>query len=296
MTQGYITLALGDPAYYTMAENLAASIKVMDPDRPICLVHDQDAVLSPEALWLFDHLIPLPADPDYPTVVNKFKLFALSPYDRSMFVDADCLMVKRDIDRYWALGAGSIFTIPGAIRRDGEWKGRQIPDLMREEGVDHIVQVNAGVFCFDKSDACRDFFDGLNRFYRERKHALAVNTHRGRRKYSDEMFLSIYMAKIGMRPWQRDQSQRDSWMVTTYRSLVLRMNPRSQTALIVKPTGYLFGIAVLPTGFTRLSPTFAHFVGLKPAATYARLAAAFRAEALAKSAQSKASIATASAA
>lgn len=281
MTQGYITLATGSRAYYDMAENLAASIRVMDPGRPIALAHDHDAVISPAARRLFDYLIPLPNDPNYVTVTNKFKLFELSPFDQTMFVDADCLLVKRDIDRYWDIGAQSFFTIPGNCRRTGTWKAKHITDLMRQEGVGHVVEVNAGVFTFDKSQHGRDFFAGLNAFYLERKEALSVNTHSGTRKYSDEMYLSIYMAKTGVSPWDRNHSLRDSWMVTTYRSLVLHVDPKRGEALILKPTGYLFDIPFLPTGLTRISPTFAHFVGLKPAGVYARLSAAFREEAFA---------------
>ena len=288
MTQGYITLATGDRAYYEMAENLAASIRVMDPGRPIALAHDHDAVISPAASRLFDHLIPLPKDTNYVTVTHKFKLFELSPFDRTMFVDADCLMVKRDIDRYWAIAGESFFTIPGNIRTSGSWKGKNIPDLLQQEGVDHVVEVNAGVFTFDKSERARQFFAGLNAFYLERKEALAVNTHNGKRKYSDEMFFSIYMAKCGLRPWDRAPNLRDSWMVTTYRSLLLHANPKRGEALILKPTGYLFDLPFLPSGLTRISPTFAHFVGLKPAGVYNRLSAAFREEAFALLDQAKA--------
>ena len=271
-----------------MAENLAASIRVMDPGRPIALAHDHDAVISPAASRLFDHLIPLPKDTNYVTVTHKFKLFELSPFDRTMFVDADCLMVKRDIDRYWAIAGESFFTIPGNIRTSGSWKGKNIPDLLQQEGVDHVVEVNAGVFTFDKSERARQFFAGLNAFYLERKEALAVNTHNGKRKYSDEMFFSIYMAKCGLRPWDRAPNLRDSWMVTTYRSLLLHANPKRGEALILKPTGYLFDLPFLPSGLTRISPTFAHFVGLKPVGVYNRLSAAFREEAFALLDQAKA--------
>ena len=281
MTQGYITLATGSRAYYDMAENLAASIRVMDPGRLIALAHDHDAVISPAARRLFDYLIPLPKDPKYVTVTKKFQLLKLSPFNRTMFVDADCLMVKRDIDRYWAIAAKSFFTIPGNIRISGSWKGKNIADLMHQEGVDHVVEVNAGVFTFDKSERACAFFAGLNAFYLDRKEALVVNTHAGTRKYSDEMFFSIYMAKCGVRPWNRAESMRDSWMVTTYRSLVLHANPKRGKALILKPTGYLFDLPLLPTGLTCISPTFAHFVGRKPAGVYARLSSAFRKEAFA---------------
>jgi hypothetical protein len=47
--QGYIVLAVGPTRYLDMAVNLAASLKVMDPGRPVCLVHDPGATIPPEA-------------------------------------------------------------------------------------------------------------------------------------------------------------------------------------------------------------------------------------------------------
>lgn len=288
MTQGYITLATGSRAYYDMAENFAASIRVMDPGRPLAVVIDDEAMITPLARKLFDYVIVLPTDPDYEGVINKFRLFELSPFDHTMFVDADCLMVKRDIGDYWDIGATRPFMISGRRITSGIWKGRDVATLMRDEGVSHIVEVPAGIFCFDKSEQARGLFEGIRRFYLERRHALTYDTHGGKRLYSDELFFSVYMAKYGIEPWARDDTQLNSWMVTTTRSLVLHANPLRGEALMLKFTGRMFGIPILPSRLTRISPTFLHFVGLKPAGVYARLATGFRAEALALLDHSKA--------
>ena len=48
-TQGYITLATGPQEYLEMAANLAASIKVMNSARPVCLVHDAGAAIPTDS-------------------------------------------------------------------------------------------------------------------------------------------------------------------------------------------------------------------------------------------------------
>ena len=101
MPEGYLLLATGLSKYLSMARNLAASIRVMDGTRRICLVHDENARLEPADARLFDDLAVLTDDPRYPGFMKKIQLFPMSPYCRTMFVDADCLLVKRDINKYW---------------------------------------------------------------------------------------------------------------------------------------------------------------------------------------------------
>src|SRR5262249_1988940 len=156
--------------------NFAASLKVMDPARRVCVLHDPGAEIPPELSRVCDDLVPLVRDERYPSVTNKFRLFDLSPYDATMFVDADCLLLRRDIDAYWQAGWESPVAITGAKRTSGEWKGRQIADIIREQGVDYLVQMNGGVFYFDRSAAAQSFFTDLNAFYLERKESLRVAT------------------------------------------------------------------------------------------------------------------------
>lgn len=76
-------------------------------------------------------------------------------------------------------------------------------------------------------------------------------------------------------------------MVTTWRIAFCRFDIAAGRSEIYKLSDFLFGIPVLPTKVVRLSPTFPHFVGLKPKRTYARLAAEFRRLAAARANQPK---------
>jgi hypothetical protein len=74
----------------------------------------------------------------------------------------------------------------------------------------------------------------------------------------------------------------NSWMVSTWRALWCDIDPSREKSIIYKGNNYVLGIPLLPLRVDRLSPTFAHFIGLKPRRIYERLARAFRTMALAQ--------------
>lgn len=276
MREGYLTLATGDPKYLAMAANLAASIKVMDPGRRVCLVHDVANGPGAEHARFFDDLVFIPPDPRYPHVMNKLRLFRASPYDRSMFVDADCLMVKRDVDRYWRHAEGAFFRITGRPERHGEWKGVRLERIVRDRGLPYIVVMNAGVFLFDRSEAATRFFAEFEAFYHAEFERLAISNYRGSNSHSFELYLGVFLGMKDMQSVLMPNFGANSWMVSTWRAPFCRFDIAAGRAEIVKAGRFLFGLPLLPIAFTRLSPTFAHFIGLKPRATYERLAAEFR--------------------
>ena len=274
--QGYLILALGPAQYLDMAANLAASIKVMDPSRRVCLVHDETAVLTDEHFALFDDTALLRVDPDYPGFMCKIRVFDVSPYLETMLVDADCLMVKNDIDVYWDRARTRFFSITGERRTGGMWKGADIQALLKQEGAPYLIQMNSGVFYFDKSARARDFFVSLNEFYKRRMSSLGVGLHRGRPAQTDEIYIGLFMGLCGMDAANMARTDANSWMVSTWRGLLMRFLPRLGRAAIYKPRGNPLNPFA---GWDRLSPTFAHFVGLRPAGRYRGLARQFRAQA-----------------
>ncbi len=225
MKQGYIILATGPVQYIEMAANLAASLKVMDPKRPVCLAHDAGAVLPEPARALFDDMVALPKDERYPHVMNKIRLFSASPYEQTMFVDADCLLVKNDID-YWWLHAGTRpFSITGGKDTKGEWKGVRIEDIIRQEGAEYLIKMNAGVFQFDKSHEAGLFFEGLERYYIDRMNKLNITNYKGKNSQSFELYLGLWMGKMGMDCHNVENYGINSWMVSTWRAIYCDFTP-----------------------------------------------------------------------
>ena len=250
----------------------------MDGTRPVCLVHDQDFQLEPGDEHLFDDYSLLPHDPAYPGFMSKLRLFGHTPYRRSMFVDADCLLMKRDIETWWRMARPYPFAIPGTPRRRGEWKGANIAALLQQEGAPYLVQMNSGVFCFDRSAEAARFFHGLVGFYERRRPALGVGQHRGTRAQTDEIYLGLWMGLSGIGP-MASRIGDDTWMNSTWRAFGYKLRPALGVSVLQKPTRSIAGIPNPLGGWDTLSPTFVHFVGLKPARHYKPLAAEFRAAA-----------------
>jgi hypothetical protein len=253
-----------------MARRLAASIRVMDGTRRICLVHDENAQLGSTDARYFDDYATLADNPLYPGFMNKIRLYPTSPYHRTMFVDADCLLLKRDVGVYWDMARGFPFAITGGRRTSGEWKGADVAQLLRQEGAPYLVQMNSGVFCFDKSPQAETFFQGLNDFYLRRKDHLGVGLHRGKPAQTDEIYIGLWMGLNGLDSCGGRVNE-NSWMVSTWRAFGMRLDPELGTTVMRKPKRSTFGIPNPMGGWDRLSPSFVHFIGLKPVATYQRL-------------------------
>jgi hypothetical protein len=274
--EGYLLLATGPARYVEMARNLAASIRHHDKNRPICLVHDENAALDHRDAWFFDHYSVLRNDPLYPGFMNKIRLFPTSPYGRAMFVDADCLMVKGDIETYWQSSRQQAFAITGRRRTQGEWKGADVAQLLRQEQAPYLVQMNSGVFTFDRSEAASRFFAGLNDFYLRRKDFLGIGLHRGKPAQTDEIYIGLWMGLNGLDSCTGEAGM-NRWMNSTWRAFGITLDLGRGVSLLRKPVRSTFGIPNPLLGWEQLSPTLMHFVGLKPANLYKRAAQHFRA-------------------
>ena len=275
--EGYLLLATGPAKYIDMARNLAASLRVMDGTRRICLVHDEDARFDASDLRYFDDYAVLANDELYPGFMNKIRLFGTSPYQRAMFVDADCLLMKRDIETYWTMARPHFFCITGDRRVAGEWKGADIATMLAQEGAPYLIHMNSGVFSFDDSPEAQSFFEGLNDFYLRRRHMLGIGQHRGARAQTDELYIGIWMGLSGLDSNSHKIGQ-NSWMVSTWRAFWMTLDPEHGVSVLRKPKIYIRGIPNPIGGWDRLSPSFVHFVGLKPHGPYQRLSRYFRAK------------------
>ena len=275
--EGYLVLALGSSVYIEMAANLAASINVMDPKRPICLVHDDSIALAPGTSDLFDDFAVLTRDPTFPGVMNKLHVFDFSPYADTMFIDADCLMVKANIDRYWAVARDNFFSITGVRRTSGAWKGLDLASLLKQEHVPYVIQMNNGVFTFNRSTQPQLFLDGMKSYYMDRRTIIDSLLLSNEKRHSAELYMGLWMAKSGldaMRGGGRFGS--DSWMVSTWRAFGIHIDPSRSISIIRKPRRSVFEVPCPILGWDKLSPTIAHFIGLKPKRLYRRLSEQFQ--------------------
>lgn len=88
--RGILLLATGHPYYGRMSYNLAMSIKAVDPDFPICIVHSERSLnhLSDHQHRHFDDMILL-SESKARGFGCKLHLDELSPFEETLFLDAD---------------------------------------------------------------------------------------------------------------------------------------------------------------------------------------------------------------
>lgn len=99
--RGFVTIAIGAEKYYKMAHTLLLSYRNKS-DSPIrfCVITNKEN----EYTNAFDDVIVV--DDAKRSWEDKIDLLVNSPYDESIFIDADCIAYS-DLNKYWDLFAGS---------------------------------------------------------------------------------------------------------------------------------------------------------------------------------------------
>lgn len=268
--RGYITVALGDQKYYDMAANLARSIKKYDRVNPVCLIHDGLLYANHTYRTVFDDNVVIPPKDNYIGCLNKLRLYEYSPYEKSMFVDADCLMVRAGIDIYWRELDKYYFTMTGEKVKSGKWYNMDITEAMRILAIPYIVRMNSGVFYFKKSPDAAHFFKICQDLVAA--HANILSTYHQARpgQWADEPFFGAAMGICGLDPIGSVAD--NSWMVTTWRSSGFRYASPDGGLEFKKHRKFLFGISLLPYSYVVHRPIFAHFISLRPKSIYRELA------------------------
>lgn len=273
--QGYLTVAMDQDRYVTMAVNLARSLRHFDKSRPVCLVYNDKVNLDADAKGAFTHFVKLQPQDDYLGCMNKIRLDQASPFDETMYIDSDCLLVKGDIDRHWNRMHAGFFSMTGEKRRSGYWNRMDIAKTCEMFSIDYVVQMNSGVFYFKRGEETSRFFDRLRSLYTNHRDDLS-NIHQGRKgQYADEPFFGVAMGEFGISPLAGTPEE-GSLMVTTWRAKNCDFRPEIEFSRIDKPASYWFGNRLLPKQWVSHSPTIAHFISLKPRPIYERTAEFFR--------------------
>jgi hypothetical protein len=283
-SQGYITIAAEHQRYVDMAVVLALSLKTCDPGRPVCLVYDDHVQLPPQVDRIFDHLVKLQPDPDYRGCLKKLRLDDWSPYERTMFIDADCLLMKAQVDTYWSACAGRGFAATGLMWTRGRWLGLDVERLCQRFDCPYVVILNTGTFYFEKGEPGTRFFAELRRLYADRRDELRRD-HRGQAGYyADEPFFGVAMGRLGLEPVAED-ARAGPWMLTTWRAQGLEFDADRGLSVVHTPSRHWLPATVryVPrswvtflegsvAGWVKQSPVFLHFIGMKPKARYLEFA------------------------
>jgi hypothetical protein len=270
-SHGYVILACDHQRYLDMAVNLARSVRYFDRKRSICLVHNSAISVPVNCRDLFDDYVLLENRPDFVGVMNKARLYELSPYEKSMYLDSDMLLLRSNIDAYWEKLRGQYFNMTGAKRISGNWYGRDIAKIITRFNIPYLVQMNSGVFYFEKLPRAQGFFRRAIEIFDAHKETLSA-IHQGiPGQFADEPIFGVAMGECGIQPIQNIHGE-GSWMVTTFQTRHHIFDPENGVSYMQRSTGYPFRQAWLSKSWIDHSPNFVHFVGLKPRKTYDRMA------------------------
>lgn len=262
--QGYQLFAIGERKYLQLAINCAASIKYWDKNRPIQLVTDNKNISKKESLKkLFDNITTISVEPFFRGPLIKLKMYEHSIYPETMYVDADCLLLKNDIDHYWNLLSKNYnTTTPGTYLSSGEWYKMRIEKICEIAQTARILKMNSGVFYFKKNETSKEFFASAISAATELGN-FTGHIHRGT-GLPDEPYLGIAFARENLVPLPIIDETGNGLMISTIKSRDHRFKPFPGNCEFIKEE-------------KKVSPSLCHFVGLKPTLEYRELSKQYRA-------------------
>lgn len=152
--KGFVTVATGDEKYYALAANLYLSYKRAGEGKyPFALICDRKNEFSE----FFDDVILV--EDIRKSTVDKL-LMQHSPYDESIFIDADTLILQ-NIDDLWDVFADqddvSVFGCTLPLDSKNGWFTYEGCGKYRPR-VHYLISMNGGIYFFRKTPKARQVF------------------------------------------------------------------------------------------------------------------------------------------
>lgn len=267
--QGYLTLATGTPFYLDLAMNLVLSLKLNDPTRPVCVVTDRAMPIPDGYRTFIDQIVYLENKPGFHGCLNKLRMNEVSPFEETMFVDSDCILLKNDMDRHWAKLQSPGFCSPGGKATSGRWYGFDIAEVIKKLGIDYMRTLNSGVFYFRQGAETDHFFATALDLVENHKELLG-SFHRNKLQLADEPFIGAALGKLHT-PTVSYEPKEGSIQITTINASGIHFDPFTHTSQITRHDDFRLLGRFFPRKHVQHSPSFAHFVKLKPQAVYQRI-------------------------
>jgi hypothetical protein len=273
LSEGYVAIAFDDKRYLDIAANLALSVRRHDR-RPISVLVNPAVTVDSAYTGLFDRIITVPDDPAFRGAMNKARLFDLTPYERTLYIDADCLLFSPRIEFFWRKYRGHAFAVEGHIQNKGPVFACSLGEkdagtLCALLDVPFLTVFNAGVMYFERTPASQAVFDKTIALYRGPHRDAISYRYKHAGEYADEPFFGAALATLNITPFEPPLTQR--LQVTT---------PNLTEAVMDIDTGDLRVVKQAPGRKPQLwSGVLCHFCGLAPMETYFGLADKLRTEA-----------------
>lgn len=208
-TRGIVLIAAGSHVYGQLAFNCAMSIKQTDMDMKISLIWSGNGKLHLEKyLAMFDQVIEIPKECITRNGLesllrSKVCLYDLSPYDETIFIDADVILFPfKPISQIFELLKDVDITIGNRGKTDLNTDPRLIwakpQDMLEKFGDVTIYNLSSEFIYFKKCDKVKDFFDKAKAAFDN----PGIEYTRFAGGPSDELAFQIAMIQTGIIPHQ----------------------------------------------------------------------------------------------
>lgn len=199
VSRGYLTLAVGRPAFLEMAVDMALSLREHTA-LPVGVVCDAAlAVLARERYTsAFDHVTLLPERFDRGRV-RKYGIAEACPFDEAVFIDADCIVLG-SLDHLFKPLATRAMAMLGeqlTTADDENHHGFSTRWLMRRFELERYLKTNSGVFAFRREPALEIMEAFLRCFEDEARPRLRWPLLRGA-WLGDEIAIGIVGGRLGL--------------------------------------------------------------------------------------------------
>ena len=197
MNRGFVTVATGKDKYYVLAHNLLISYRYHSPHpMPFAILCDRHNDWTDE----FDQVVIIenPAC----AFIDKMRIINLSPFDETIFIDADCL-AYRDLNGLWNLFKDSPdFGLLGDVHQEEMWWKKDNLGELRDK-VRYNLTCQGGIYYVrNNGDDIRAFADTCS-YIKERYWDFKFIMFP--RSISDEQVFTLASAAHGfipVRPWR----------------------------------------------------------------------------------------------
>lgn len=289
MDKGVVIVALGHPNYLLMAVRLISTLRYSDKEVGISLIHDNPAALNDRFRAIITtyniNLIQCPHE-YYHTQFEgqelteyakaKTYLYQLSPYERTIYVDADSVWFKRPISQLFAeLESEELnFQCRGRFEMQGEWQClwnsgqgglKAIREHWKIKDNRFIYETQSSFIYFKKGKIAKKYFETAAKIYEE----MPIPYHKwgGGRGIPDELPFNIATAvcKVEFKTfpftplvfWDYFRNRKDevfknhyglsmagskiptgSWVFQLYEDMVKLARQRNQNLLRTLPVSY----------------------------------------------------------
>lgn len=163
MSKGIVVLAQNSKStdYVQQACLLAMSLQVTNPETKISIITDDTVPYS--YLSLFDKIIPIPYGDDAVDsewkIENRWKIYHASPYDQTIVMDTD-MLVLQDISAWWKFlekyelfFTDKVFTYRGDIITNDYYR--------KTFTANNLPNVYVGFHFFKKTEFAKEFYQWM---------------------------------------------------------------------------------------------------------------------------------------